>query len=73
MASEIGQNITPAFASSPRKVVATETESKTASTATTPASTFCSSNGIPNFAYVFNSSGSTSSSDAGPSTAFGAA
>src|SRR5205085_11029214 len=35
-ASEIGQKITPALASSAWKVVATETESNTASTATRP-------------------------------------
>ncbi len=42
------------------KVVATETLSKTASTAT-PLSRFCSSREIPNFSNVRRSSGSTSS------------
>ncbi len=46
--------MTPAFFSSSRKVVATLTLSNTASTATlrapsTPASTFCSSIGMPSF------------------------
>ena len=48
------RKITPAASSSLRKVVATETLSNTASTATlrlpsTPASTFCSSIGMPSF------------------------
>jgi hypothetical protein len=42
------------------KVVATETESKTASTAT-PESSFCSLSGIPSLAKVARISGSTSS------------
>ena len=50
----------PSSASLPRKVVATETESNTASTAT-PASSFCSSSGIPSLSKVLRSSGSTSS------------
>ena len=41
-------------------VVATETLSKTASTAT-PESSFCSSSGMPSFSKVARSSGSTSS------------
>ncbi len=48
--------ITPAFLSSSLKVVATETESKTASTAmrdpggrSTPASISCSRSGMPSF------------------------
>ncbi len=57
MASEIDRKITPARSSSARKVVATETESNTASTATrrcgvassTPASSFCSAIGMPSF------------------------
>ena len=62
MASDIEQNITPADFNSSLKVVPTETLSKTASTATlrfsdlssgfssiTPASFFCSVNGIPSF------------------------
>ena len=48
------------------KVVATETESNTASTAT-PARIACSCNGMPSLAYVFRSSGSTSSRLLGPS------
>ena len=60
MASEIGIKIIPF---SPRvflKVVATETESTTISTATL-ANLFCSSREIPNFSKVANKSGSTSS------------
>ena len=53
MASEIGMKITPAFFSSSLKVVATDTESKTASTATrelcTPARISCSRSGMPSF------------------------
>jgi hypothetical protein len=54
LASLIERKMTPAFSSSARKVVATETLSNTASTATlrapsTPASTFCSSMGMPSF------------------------
>ena len=45
-ASEIEQKIIPNFSNSPLYVVATETLSKTASTAT-PAKTFCSWRGIP--------------------------
>ena len=41
------QNIIPFFVNSPLKVVATETESNTASTAI-PLSLFCSTKGIPN-------------------------
>ena len=48
MASEIGQNITPISFNFSLKVVATDTLSKTASTAT-PASASCSFSGIPNF------------------------
>ena len=47
-ASEKGQKITPAFFKVSLNVVTIETLSNTASTAT-PASIFCSSNGIPNF------------------------
>src|SRR5579884_1591476 len=47
-ASENEQKITPASASLCLKVVATETLSKTASTAT-PASIFCSCRGMPSF------------------------
>ena len=50
----------PTLASFSRKVVATETLSNTASTAT-PASSFCSSIGIPSLSKVFLTSGSTSS------------
>ena len=42
------QNIIPFFVNSPLNVVATETESNTASTAI-PFSLFCSTKGIPNF------------------------
>ena len=59
IASEIGMKITPAFFSSSLKVVATETESNTASTATrarsplvgrtTPARISCSRSGMPSF------------------------
>ena len=48
IASDIEQNIIPFFVSSSLKVVATETESKTASTAI-PFNLFCSSKGIPSF------------------------
>ena len=53
-ASEIGMKITPAFSSSFLKVVATETESNTASTATRrsgamPSSTSTSRSGMPSF------------------------
>ena len=64
IASEIGQKITPISFNFSLKVVATETLSKTASTAT-PARTFCSVRGIPNFLYVSSSFGSTSSNDFG--------
>ena len=47
-ASENEQKITPTSASLALKVVATETLSNTASTAT-PASIFCSSSGMPSF------------------------
>ena len=47
-ASEIEQKIIPFSVSLSLKVVATETESKTASTAI-PLSLFCSCNGIPSF------------------------
>ena len=47
-ASEKGQKMTPASESLSLKVVATDTLSKTASTAT-PASLARSCNGIPNF------------------------
>ena len=52
--------IIPFLSSSPLKVVATETESKTASTAT-PLNLFCSLRGIPSLLYVSISFGSTSS------------
>jgi hypothetical protein len=56
-ASEIGMKITPAFFNSAWKVVATDTESNTASTATrrspsgrsTPARISCSRSGMPSF------------------------
>ena len=47
-ASENEQKITPISASLPLNVVATDTLSNTASTAT-PASSFCSSSGMPSF------------------------
>ena len=50
----------PSSASLSRNVVATDTLSKTASTAT-PASICCSSSGMPSFSNVFRTSGSTSS------------
>ena len=45
---DIGQKITPTSSNFDLKVVATDTESKTTSTAT-PASTSCSASGIPSF------------------------
>src|SRR4051812_42991809 len=62
-ASPNEQKMMPFSASVFLKVVATETLSKTASTAT-PASTARSASGMPSFSYVASSSGSTSSSDA---------
>ena len=56
--------MTPISFSFSLNVVATDTLSKTASTAT-PAKTFCSFNGMPSFSYVSNNLGSTSSSDFG--------
>ena len=67
MASEIGQKITPSSFSLPLKVVATDTLSKTASTAT-PANIFCSLRGIPSLLYVSISLGSISSKDFGLSS-----
>ena len=61
----------PCFASSSRYVVPTLTESNTASTAT-PASAFCSLSGMPSFAYVSSSLGSTSSSEPSGLVVFGA-
>ena len=52
--------IIPFFVNSSLKVVATETESKTASTAI-PFNLFCSSKGIPSFLYVSKILGSISS------------
>ena len=60
IASEIEQNIIPFLERVSLKVVATETESTTMSTAT-PANFFCSFTEIPSFSNVFNNSGSTSS------------
>ncbi len=77
--------MTPAFLSVAWKVVATETLSNTASTATlcsppapsapsTPARIARSFSGMPSFSYILRSSGSTSSSDFGPAALrFGAA
>jgi len=59
-ASDMEQKMTPASASSARKVVAMETESKTASTATL-LSRFCSFSGMPSLSNVASSAGSTSS------------
>src|SRR4030095_4592144 len=71
IASVNEQKITPCFFSFTLYVVATETESNTASTAT-PANCFCSVRGIPSFSNVFNSSGSTSSKLAFVGLCFGA-
>ena len=60
IASDIGQKIIPFSVNFSLNVVATETESKTASTAT-PANFSCSFKGIPNFLYVSINFGSTSS------------
>ena len=54
----MGIKMIPFSASVSLKVVATETESITISTAT-PVRRFCSSIEIPSFSKVFNSSGST--------------
>ncbi len=61
----------PSSASWLLKVVATETLSNTASTAT-PARASRSFSGMPSFSYIFSSSGSTSSNDFGPLLCFGA-
>src|SRR6185369_9302505 len=71
IASVNEQKITPCFLSFSLYVVATETESNTASTAT-PANCFCSCSGIPSFSNVRNSSGSTSSRLAFVGFCFGA-
>ena len=60
MASEIDEKITPYSANSSLKVVAIETLSNTASTATF-VKRFCSLKEIPNLSNVSNNSGSTSS------------
>ena len=60
MASEIEEKIIPYSASSSLNVVAIETLSKTASTATF-VNRFCSVKEIPNFSKVLTNSGSTSS------------
>src|SRR5690606_41551490 len=65
-ASEKEQKITPCAPSSFLKVVATLTESNTASTAT-PARRARSCSGTPSFSKVRSSSGSTSSRLLGPS------
>ena len=78
-ASEIEQKITPALASSFLKVVATETLSKTASTATrfsvpfTPNSTSCSFSGMPSLAKSARISSGTSSMESYFAPAFGSA
>ena len=61
----------PWSASSFLKVVAIDTESKTASTATL-ARRFCSPRGMPSLSKVAKRSGSTSSSDAFLGFSFGA-
>ena len=71
MASDIEQKIIPFSFNVSWKVVFTDTESITTSTAT-PASLFCSSNEIPSFSKVFKSSGSTSSRLANSGFFFGA-
>jgi hypothetical protein len=70
-ASLILQKITPALDSSPLKVVAMDTESKTASTATL-VSLFCSFSGMPSLSKVRSSSGSTSSKESFFSMSLGA-
>src|SRR5580704_8656528 len=71
-ASPNEQKTMPSSANWPLNVVATETLSNTASTATpdgaTPASASRSRIGTPSFSYIAKSSGSTSSSDFGPSS-----
>ncbi len=59
-ASENEQKMIPSLLSLPLNVVATDTESNTASTATFESS-FCSSRGMPSFLNVARISGSTSS------------
>jgi len=59
-ASENEEKMIPSSASLPLNVVATDTLSNTASTAT-PDSSFCSSSGIPSLLNVSRISGSTSS------------
>src|SRR5215468_3261870 len=66
-ASPNEQKTMPSSASCDLKVVATETLSNTASTAT-PASASRSRIGTPSFSYIAKSSGSTSSSDFGASS-----
>ena len=61
-ASPNDENMTPTFSKSFLNVVATDTLSNTASTAT-PASAACSFVGMPNFSKVAITSGSTSSID----------
>ncbi|MNT64718.1 hypothetical protein D3C72_2026390 [compost metagenome] len=76
MASEIEQKMMPTLASSSRKVVTTETESITASTATgrsTPARISRSLRGTPSLSYMAISAGSTSSRLLGAGDDLGAA
>src|ERR687894_548901 len=70
-ASPNEQKMIPCFASSSLYVVATDTESNTASTAT-PSSRFCSLSEIPSLLYVSRTAGSTSSSDVLEAFLFGA-
>ena len=70
-ASEKEQNMMPNSASVSLNVVATDTESITASTAT-PVSLSVLVSEIPSFSKVANNSGSTSSRDLGLALCFGA-
>jgi hypothetical protein len=65
------QKMIPSSPSFSLNVVATETLSNTASTAT-PESRFCSSRGIPSFSNVLRISGSTSSKLSSTSCCLGA-
>ena len=69
IASEIGQKMMPRSSSCFWYVVATETLSNTASTAT-PVSAFCSASGMPSLLNAATSSGSTSSRLSGPFSFF---
>src|SRR3569833_2549426 len=77
MASLIEQKMMPSLLSSSRNVVATETESITASTATlgcsSPARISRSLSGTPSFSYISSSAGSTSAGGGGRGGGGGAA